>query len=526
MKTVLLGLDGATYTVLDDLVARGVMPNLARLLSAGSRGVLRSTPTPITPQAWTTLATGRSPGHHGIYDFIRPEAGHELVYFRVNNARDNHCETIWSLASRQGKRVTVLNYYGTAPPDRINGHVIPGFVSARHLRHFSHPRDLLARLEQAEGVGITVLGTENDFERQALKDMPSEQWCPWIRHHIERERAWFSVLRHLMSREPSDLTAIVLDGVDKIQHLAYRFLDPALVPDQPTPWEAEVIGLCRSYFKLVDEILGWTMSRIGRWGRVFVVSDHGFTATSEVVYINKWLHDNGMLQWKRYLDEDERHATFSDNITQLAGAIDLPNTRAYALMPSSNGIFLVVPPAQYHGFREDLVGRLGDLTGPDGGRVVTEVKRREEIFSGPYMESAPDLTLTLRDFGFVSVLNARSAVVPRPEPAGTHHPDGVLLGIGPGIREGVDLGMKNILDVAPLLLHSLGLDIPAAMEGVFPADMYDPSYLDSDPARVARETSPTEQAREEMARPEPEDAQDRDDEVGILERLRSLGYIE
>jgi hypothetical protein len=132
----------------------------------------------------------------------------------------------------------------------------------------------------------------------------------------------------------------------------------------------------------------------------------------------------------------------------------------------------------------------------------------------------------LRDFGFVSVLIARSAVVPRPEPAGTHHPDGVLLGIGPGIREGVDIGLKNILDVAPLLLHSLGLEIPPAMEGLFPDSMYDPSYLDSDPARVARETGPSEQSREETPRPEPEDLQDRDDEVGILERLKSLGYIE
>src|SRR5579871_2290932 len=48
MKTVLFGLDGATYTVLDHLMSLGLMPNLAELCRRGSRAVLESTPIPIT----------------------------------------------------------------------------------------------------------------------------------------------------------------------------------------------------------------------------------------------------------------------------------------------------------------------------------------------------------------------------------------------------------------------------------------------------------------------------------------------
>ncbi len=528
MKTVLFGLDGATFTVLNQLVAEGVMPHLGEFMRRGTRAVLQSTPTPITPQAWTSLATGRSAGYHGIFDFIRPESGHQAVYFRVNTARDNHCETIWRYSSRHGKRVTVLNYYGTSPPEPLHGHSIPGFVSGRHLRRASYPPDLCTRLREAAGVDVKQLGVEEDFEREALRDMPPERWCPWIRHHLERERVWFEVMDHLMTHEPSDLIAIVFDGVDKIQHLAYRYLDPALVPAHPTPWEIEVINLCRSYFGQIDAFLGRTLERVGPWGRVFIASDHGFTATRETVYINKWLEEQGLLAWREAQATDADNANFSENLTRFAGAIDLARTRAYALLPSCNGIFLVVPPAEYEGFREDLVRRLYQIQGPDGGQVITAVRRREEIFPGPFMKAAPDLTLTLRDHGFISVLNGRAVVVPRPQPVGTHHPHGVLLGVGPGIRPGRDAGLLNILDMTPLLVHSLGLEIPAEMEGKFPAALYEPSYLDSDPPRVGGRVAVPPDATLGTAPANGNGQTDMDaaEEAILLDRLRSLGYIE
>jgi predicted AlkP superfamily phosphohydrolase/phosphomutase len=524
MKTVLFGLDGATYTVLDHLIAQGVMPHLGDLLQHGTRARLQSTPTPITPQAWTTLATGRSAGYHGIHDFVRPEQGHQLAYFRVNNARDNHCETIWKYASSHGKRVTVLNYFGTAPPEAINGHSMPGFVTGRHLRRSSYPPDLFTRLQQVQGFDVKVLGADGDFEREALRDMPPDRWEPWIRHHLEREHVWFGVMEHLMTHEPSDLTAIVFDGVDKIQHLAYRFLDPALLPSRPIPWEAEIIALCRAYFRQVDDFLGRTLTRVGKWGRVFVASDHGFTATREVVYINKWLHDQGLLAWRGEVSEDDRHANFSEDLTQFAGSIDLAHTRAYALLPSCNGVYITVPPADYHTFREDLIRRLFQIKGSDGGQVVTEIKKREDWFPGPFMNRVPDLTLTLRDFGFISVLNARDVVIPRPQPAGTHHPHGVLMGVGPGIRAAADIGLANILDVAPLLLHSLGLEIPGDMEGQFPAGLYEPDYLASDPPRIQRTAAPA--AAEQTAGPVDESEMTADEQAVIFDRLKSLGYIE
>ena len=63
MRTFLIGLDGATYTVLDHLVAEGVMPNLARIYRDGVRSELTSTPVPIktsAPLAETSAETVNS----------------------------------------------------------------------------------------------------------------------------------------------------------------------------------------------------------------------------------------------------------------------------------------------------------------------------------------------------------------------------------------------------------------------------------------------------------------------------------
>lgn len=525
MRTVLFGLDGATFTVLDDLVARGVMPNLAKVYAQGARAKLASTALPLTPQAWTSMATGRTGGHHGISDWVRFRWGPEGNYGHINNARDIHAETIWQYASRSGRRVTVLNYFGLAPPSPLAGHSMPGFTSGRHLRRSSWPSDLFARLEQVPDFDVKTLGLDLEIERQVLQEMPADQWRPWLEHHIARDRIWFGVLEHLMRTEPSDLSAIVFDGVDKLQHLAWRLLDPALATDHASDWDHQVRALCHDYFRQIDRFLGRVLELLGPWGRVFVVSDHGFTASTEIFYVNKWLADRGYLVWKgqQQLDQDEACATAKPEND--ANAIDLEQSRAFAFTPSANGIFLQVPGDQYEAICGQITRELLALRGPDGGQVVTAVKRRDQVFAGPYMENFPDLTLELRDHGFVSVLNSAVVLRPRRVPMGTHHPQGVILGAGPGIRAGAQVDLLSLLDVAPLLAHSLGLEIPADYEGEFPAALYDPSYLASDPPRRAAEQVPADRQAPGTAGEEASEL-DGEEETAIYERLRSLGYIE
>src|SRR5207245_7645681 len=141
---------------------------------------------------------------------------------------------------------------------------------------------------------------------------------------------------------------------------------------------------------------------------------------------------------------------------------------------------------EYEGFRQRLADELREATDPASGRrIVSRVWTRDEVFEGPYKSLAADLTLELADGGLVSILASDTPFMGRAETSGTHRRNGIFIARGPGIERGVRLSGLSILDVAPLLLHSLGLEIPAGMEGTLPSAAIDPSWRVSGRVRAA-----------------------------------------
>ena len=96
-KLIVVGLDAATFDVIDPLVEAGDLPNLAGLLDRGARGTLRSTTHPLTPLAWTTMVSGVNAGKHGIWDFSERDAsGYGL---RLVNGSHSRAPALWTRLS-------------------------------------------------------------------------------------------------------------------------------------------------------------------------------------------------------------------------------------------------------------------------------------------------------------------------------------------------------------------------------------------------------------------------------------------
>jgi predicted AlkP superfamily phosphohydrolase/phosphomutase len=528
-RTVLVGLDGATFSILDHLVEEGVMPFLGGLYDSGARGELLSVIPPLTPPAWTSLMTGRSPGNHGIFDFFRFEYQNGR-YIKVADSTDVGCETIWSMVSRQGLKATSLNFPLTSPPRSDSGCVVPGWVPWRYMSLACHPLDLYDELKKLPGFNVRELAMDMEVDGKAIEGCQKEEdYEAWIQLHIRREQQWFEILRYLMKKDPSHLTAVLFDGVDKLQHFCWRFLDPTLFPSQPSPWEQKIRALCLDYFRLVDRFLAEIVSMAGSDATVVIASDHGFGASVEVFYLNAWLAEQGYLSW------DAGAAGEADGGTKLGLStmarqfyqVDWARTTAHSPTPSSNGIYIPagrgnngILPGGYESFRRELMSSLLRFACPKTGEpVVTRIWTREEAFAGTYMDLAPDLTVSLRDGGFVSILPSDTPLKDRREPTGTHRPEGVFVATGPGIRRGARLPRLSILDVAPLVLHSLGLAVPEDLEGRVPTDLYEPSYFAAHPIASAESTHSPERAR----KPEPDlEGGDKD----IVQRLKALGYLE
>ena len=531
-RVLLIGLDGGTFATLDPLMDEGIMPFLKEFVAAGVRGPLRSVIPPLTPPGWTSLVTGRTPGNHGVMDFFRFESP-DTHYLRLVDSRDVKCETIWSILSRQGLRATVLNFPLMTPPRPLAGNAVPGWAPWRHLPRLCFPRDLYDKIKTVPGFNVQELAMDLKLEGKAIEGSAKEEYEDWILFHIRRERQWFEILRYLMQEDPCDLTAVLFDGVDKLQHLLWRFIDPAYVPAHPSVWEQNIRELCLNYFRQLDELLAEAVAMVGPEASVFLASDHGFGPSTEVFYLNTWLHQQGYLAWGADAQEDTSEAgrLGVGRISQTPSMIDWSRTTVYGLTPSSNGIHIDVAgrrgrqgtdPEAYEALRARLQDQLGQLTDPvTGERVVSQVLMREVAFPGEQMGRAPDLTLSIRDGGFVSILKSDVVLKPRPEVVGTHRPEGIFMAKGPGIRCGLPLPELSITDVAPTLLHILGLPVPQDLEGHVAELIFEPAALQQ---RPIREGEPTRVPEAFPQWPSPQE--DQDGEAQVLERLRNLGYVE
>jgi predicted AlkP superfamily phosphohydrolase/phosphomutase len=532
---VLVGLDGATFTILDGLVREGLMPFLGEFMGSGVRAELGSVIPALTPPAWTSLVTGRSPGRHGIFDFFRRESprSHNL---RLVTSRDVLAETVWSLAQRHGRRASVLNFPLTFPPPPIDGYVVPGWMPWRQLRLGCHPAGLYDRLKTLPGFNPRELAMDMAQEEKALEGCDRDDYEAWIALHARREKQWLQILEALLDDdETCDLIAVLFDGVDKLQHLLWRFLDPGYVPLLQSPWERRVREGCLDYFRQLDGLLARIVQRVGPQATVIIASDHGFGAQVRTFFVNAWLEQRGDLAWARG-DGPRPSPTQLLGVGQIARhgyLLDWERTQAYAPLPSGNGIHIVradderpggVPVAEYDGFRNRLAAELLEVRDPaTGAPVVAQVWKREEIFAGPCLELAPDLTLVLQDGGLISILASEAAVSPRSSPSGTHRPEGIFIARGPALRQGARLPRLSILDVAPLILYSLGLPIPDDLEGRVPVEALQPAALHARPAQIAAAPRPASVERASMAS---EAELDDEAEREILRRLQSLGYVE
>jgi predicted AlkP superfamily phosphohydrolase/phosphomutase len=527
-EVLLIGLDGATFDILDPLMDEGAMPVLRDLIGSGARATLRSTVPALTPPAWTSLVTGRGPGSHGIFDFFRKDSESSPL-FRFLTSHDVACPTMWSMATDASLRSTVLNFPLTFPPPKIDGHIVPGgFMPWRQLRLGIHPEGLFDRLRALPSFNARELALDMSQEAKAIEGCTEDEYEPWIDMHIRRERQWVDIACYLRHTEPAEFTAVLFDGTDKIQHLCWRFLDPALSHTISLDWERKVRDKVREYYCRLDRLIGELRESFAG-ATILIASDHGFGPQVRTFYVNSWLEQMGLLVWQDGQAPASADAT-KLGLNQLARhvyQIDWNRTRAYAPMPSGNAIHIVkadethpngVTADDYPAFRDRLAAQLLTVKDDEGNGVVARVSTRDELFSGASLAVAPDLTLELEDGGLMSILSSSESVRQRPMPTGTHRPDGIFVATGPEIQQGVKLDPMSILDVAPLMLHALGLAVPEPLEGRLVADALRADALAARPVR--HESGPSSIA------PVGDLVLDEEAEAEILDRLRALGYVE
>src|SRR5205085_10544027 len=150
MRSVIFGVDGLTFRIINPLIERGELPNFKKLRDEGCEAILESKYPPLTPPAWTSLSTGLKPARHGVYDFWmyeRQECGTDRKAHVQTKRRGGML--IWNILSEYGKKVLVINVPVTYPPEAVNGIMISGYMTPSSSVDFTYPANFKEELYRA-----------------------------------------------------------------------------------------------------------------------------------------------------------------------------------------------------------------------------------------------------------------------------------------------------------------------------------------------------------------------------------------
>ena len=533
-RILIVGLDGATFDVLNPLMEDGRMPNLRRLVETGASGILESTKPPITPAAWTTFMTGKGPGRHGIVDFEKYDVSTNTLTF--NSTYEIREKTIWEILSEKGFKVGSINLPMTYPPRRVNGFMISGFETPSTEAEFTYP---------------------NSLKEEILKRWPDYSYrSDWKRRTFGGDALFQRNLDYisgsfLQGREIAtycgetygwDVLMVLYKLVDNLQHKTWKYLDPMLKGRYPK--RAEMIAGC---FEALDREIG-ALADYARQhdALILVMSDHGHGSLDGKAQPNALLKQWGYLALKsgsaqarlrvqriaeRVLGHKTRRFAANQGIEHDL-VLDWSRTQACVMHAGMYGFLYVslkgrqpdgvVEPSDYERLRDELRERFLSVTArhPDGYgiHVFPEVHRTEELYNCKREEQPwlPDLLLVPHPgLAVVRKVRGSSAVrwsaVSRRE--GTHRVEGVLVANGPGIRQGHRVD-GELADIAPTLLASLGLRVPADMEGRALAELFErPLVIETEPPQEIEAT-------------EYEEVYSDEDKEALTRRLSDLGYLE
>ena len=438
MRSVVIGVDGAEPSLLEKWIDD--LPHLKKFYSCYGR--MESTLPPSSAPAWTSIVTGVEPEKHGIYDFFYyDEESHEI---KVVSSRRRKTAAIWNLLDSIGKKSIVINVPLTYPPERINGIIVSGLLTPPG-ENFVEP------------VEIRKMLSDYEMEHLIVDDLPiriSAQYNPekvmmllnkWIE---SRSKAAIKLMKNFSW----DFGMVVYRATDLVQHFMWG--------------RDEVFEI----YKKIDGEIGRIMDNFK--ANYFIVSDHGFYGVKKNIFLNNLLHERGYLKVKKkpvsikvgkllmpLLYRMPRKFTHLSFIRKLLfsiafkkNVIDVHSSNAFCLSSSSRAVIC------RKGREEEIKKLLDELE--DGGKKIMKMVHAYSTDNISYLIS--DLE---KEYAIMDVLNF-GEIIGKPEKFhfhGEHGKYGVFMAYGDDMKDFEDT--VHVTDVAPTVLHSMGLPVASHMDG-------------------------------------------------------------
>jgi len=482
-KVIVIGLDGATWSLLKKLITENITPNIKSIIEKGVYGILKSTIPPITGPAWVSFATGKNPGKHGCYDFLIPFKS--LAELHPISSTTIRTKTFYEILEEYGKNNILINLPVSTPP-KTKGIVIADFLTLSKQLWF--PYELVTEIPELKNYRLAPKG----------EWMVNRKIDKLIQDILEIENTRFEIAYKLLIKKKWDFFFLLFSGTDWIQHVVYNQLiskgGPAL-----------------KIFIEIDKYIGKILNFVKREKfNLLIISDHGFASYKRTFRINDWLEKEGFLRMKvdevnfkysnsHHLDREMTKAkelginikiprfvlklvdffplipyvyfklkTFLNfNIKKPSLVPQWQQTFAYCTITGASnfsGIYINTYPRfkdgvvystnEYVKIKNSLIQKLKKLS------FIDWAVDSKSIYWGHQVPLAPDIILKASNHVLDKTWN-----YPLKALRNEHHLDGIFMAYGHTFEQGKFLENLSILDIAPTILHMFGIPIPQDMDG-------------------------------------------------------------
>ncbi|MGB8953451.1 MAG: alkaline phosphatase family protein [Candidatus Aminicenantales bacterium] len=449
-KILVIGLDSAPAEIVFDQKEK--FPVLRELMESGLFGKMRSSDPPITIPAWMVMSTGKDAGRLGLYGF-RHRKGYSYKDMWIATSQSIQEKAVWDLIGEQGGTSCLVSVPPSYPPFALSGNLISCFITPDDRKEYTYPPQLRQEIESRFGPYVFDVVFRTEDRDQILKEI------------YEMTEKRFHIIHYLISHKPWNLFMFVEIGVDRVQHAFWKYMDPGHhLYVRGNPYANAIVD----YYKYLDKKVGELLSEIDKNTVVLVVSDHGAKRMKGAFCINEWLIEEGDLVIK---DRPSR----GTNLEKVD--IDWSRTRVWGWGGYYARLFLnvegrepqgVIRPEDYENERDALAERVMNVKGPNGEKWQTRVIKPQHYFEearGDY----PDLMVYFDDLYWRSAgtlgygTKYLSENDTGPDDA-VHDQEGIYILFDPHNKRSERKDV-HILDIAPTVLHALGIPVPSDLQG-------------------------------------------------------------
>lgn len=461
---LVIGISGATWRMIDPLIAAGRLPFLANLKARACRAVLQSVRSPgdkhFRPQiAWASMATGCNPRRHGITKFF-----HTLDDLEV--------PAIWDYYQQYGCRIGIFGWPPDWPPRQSAGFIVPSHL-ARDSRTWPPELSPIKALDREQqnaerrgkasspisssirtactllrfGVRFRTLTFLGATFLRSLMAGGAEQRSLLLRNaKLELSTDMFL---HLRRRYQPDFSSFHSFLVDLVSHRYWRYLEPDRFPDTDKSAALRFRDAVPNAYERIDKAIGKLVGAVTPDTIVAVVSEHGMAAEPESAEVGDWRYVIDGVRLSRFVGLDDR-------------IIPHPVARWIAYRPRPEAH---LPTGTADRLRNVTVRETGlplfQVYEHGADEVIVKLHIDREI---PRYRMGNLETLSVTCNGNTVCFMEFMRRLGRPRSA-MHDGEGILLLTGPGVKSGAELERARVTDILPTLLHAAKMPVPKAIDG-------------------------------------------------------------